>query len=150
MASAEETNLGLWPNISVLVPTCYFRHQFHSNVVAMFQHQTYPGDMQLLIHDGACGRSDSSKTGLSQVMIETSDKDERIKYYFDPTVSSDGRGDVMSLGAKRNWLVSQAETELVAHFDDDDYYAPHYLEEMVTRLLDKEADLVKLDGADNF
>ena len=116
----------------------------------MFQHQTYPGDMELLVHDGACGTSDSSKSSLSEVMIEASDNDVRIKYYFDPTISSTGRGAVMSLGAKRNWLVNKVETELVAHFDDDDYYAPHYLEEMVTRILDKEADLVKLDGADKI
>ena len=30
-----------------------------------------------------------------------------------------------SLGEKRNWLVQHASGEYVAHFDDDDYYAPH-------------------------
>lgn len=115
----------------------------------MFQHQTYAGHMELLIHDGACGKSDSSKSVKSNPVVKAAEKDQRIKYSFDPTTSSTpGENGVMSLGAKRNWLLEKVETELVAHFDDDDYYAPQYLEVMVTRLIDNNADFVKLDGID--
>ena len=103
--------------------------------------------MELLVHDGACGKSDSSKSVQSTSIVEAAETDTRIKYNFDPTTSSTpGENGVMSLGAKRNWLLERVETELSAHFDDDDYYAPKYLEEMVTRLIDNKADFVKLDG----
>jgi glycosyltransferase involved in cell wall biosynthesis len=79
--------------------------------------------------------------------VEAAGSDTRIKYSFDPTTSSTpGENGVMSLGTKRNWLLERVKTDLVAHFDDDDYYAPKYLEEMVKRLINNKADFVKLDG----
>ena len=50
----------------------------------------------------------------------------------------------MSLGHKRNYLVGLARGEVVAQFDDDDYYAPDYLEVMLDTLGD--AHLAKLAG----
>lgn len=32
-----------------------------------------------------------------------------------------------TVGEKRNLLIQQARSELIVHFDDDDYYAPNYL-----------------------
>ena len=114
----------------------------------MFQHQTYLGDMELIVHDGACGKTNSFKSALSYIMIEAADKDPRIKYYFDKQTSRSGRGEVMTIGAKRNFLLNKVATALVANFDDDDYYSPHYVEEMVTHLIQNDADMIKLNGND--
>ncbi len=50
----------------------------------------------------------------------------------------------LALGEKRNRLVAQAQGELIAHFDDDDLYAPTYLETMAR--LRGEADFFTLSG----
>jgi hypothetical protein len=52
----------------------------------------------------------------------------------------------MTIGAKRNQLVAEARGEIVAHFDDDDYYAPAYLDTMVGLLESHGADFVKLSS----
>jgi hypothetical protein len=40
----------------------------------------------------------------------------------------------MLVSAKRNWLCERASAPAIAQFDDDDYYAPHYLATMLARL----------------
>lgn len=52
----------------------------------------------------------------------------------------------MTIGAKRNKLLDEARGEIIAHFDDDDYYAPEYLRTMVELLEAHAADFVKLSG----
>ncbi|HEY0465859.1 MAG TPA: glycosyltransferase family A protein [Polyangiaceae bacterium] len=51
----------------------------------------------------------------------------------------------LSIGAKRNWLVDRAQSEFIAHFDDDDFYAKDYLSTMRGRLL-RGADMSKLSA----
>ncbi|KAH8048450.1 hypothetical protein JL722_12502 [Aureococcus anophagefferens] len=53
----------------------------------------------------------------------------------------------LSLGEKRNRLLALATGEYVANFDDDNVYAPTYLEAMVRRLDASGAGLVSLDEA---
>lgn len=62
--------------------------------------------------------------------------DPRVRYYW-----SSQR---MSIGAKRNALVRESRGALIAHFDDDDHYASHYLDGMAKLLEDNEAALMKL------
>ena len=50
-----------------------------------------------------------------------------------------------AVGAKRNWLCEQAAAPVIAQFDDDDYYAPDYLETMLARLA-ASADIAKLSA----
>ncbi|TYP79801.1 glycosyl transferase family 2 [Paenibacillus methanolicus] len=47
-----------------------------------------------------------------------------------------------SLGACLNYAASLARYELIAKFDDDDYYAPNYLAESVDTLRRTDADIV--------
>lgn len=47
-----------------------------------------------------------------------------------------------SLGACLNALVGAASGEVIAKFDDDDYYLPNYLRDQVNTLLNMNADLV--------
>jgi glycosyltransferase involved in cell wall biosynthesis len=70
-----------------------------------------------------------------------------------PAWSSDARvryehraGGKMKLGAKRNELCELAKGEIVAMFDDDDYYAPHYLDQMLALLNSNKVDFAKLYG----
>ena len=51
-----------------------------------------------------------------------------------------------TIGAKRNQLIEQAEGSLIAHFDDDDFYASNYLEVMALNLLENNKNLVKLSA----
>lgn len=50
----------------------------------------------------------------------------------DPTVRYKHVEEPTALGAKRNALASVAAGTVLAHFDDDDYYSPAYLETMVS------------------
>jgi hypothetical protein len=43
-------------------------------------------------------------------------------------------GAPMTIGQKRNQLISAARSDTIAHFDDDDFYGPVYLESMLARL----------------
>lgn len=64
--------------------------------------------------------------------------DARIRY-------THHAGARLSIGAKRNWLVERAQSEFIAHFDDDDFYAKDYLRTMRERLV-RGADLSKLSA----
>ncbi|CAB3780193.1 hypothetical protein LMG28688_00983 [Paraburkholderia caffeinitolerans] len=52
----------------------------------------------------------------------------------------------MSVGAKRNLAVALARAEVIAHFDDGEYYAPEYLRVMCAQLGERRADFVKLSA----
>lgn len=52
--------------------------------------------------------------------------DSRINYIYDE--------DILSIGEKRNRLISQAKGDVIVHFDDDDYYSPEYLTSIVAKL----------------
>ena len=43
-------------------------------------------------------------------------------------------------------LIEQARGEYAVQFDDDDYYAPHYVSHMISALNAKKADLINLRG----
>lgn len=51
-----------------------------------------------------------------------------------------------TIGEKRNLLIARATGEYIAHFDDDDYYAPGYLSTMMSTLRARDADMCKLSG----
>jgi len=65
--------------------------------------------------------------------------DPRIRYYHHA-------GARVPVGTKRNWLVEQERAPVIAHFDDDDYYAPDYLKVMLEKLSRNGADLVKFSA----
>lgn len=111
--------------VSLITPT-YRREHFlrlaHRTVAA----QTYP-DIEWLVLDDSPAPSEYMR-GLA---------DPRIHYRHIPQR--------MKLGAKRNELVAAATGDVIVHFDDDDYYAPHYVERMLGRLR-RGHDFVKLSG----
>jgi glycosyltransferase involved in cell wall biosynthesis len=65
----------------------------------------------------------------------------------DPRVHYTHLGEApMLVSAKRNWLCERAKAPVIAQFDDDDYYAPGYLDTMLARLETTGADITKLSG----
>ena len=65
-------------------------------------------------------------------------KDPRIHYQH-------YTGPRLTIGEKRNRLVRLAAGGAIVHFDDDDFYAPNYLEFMAARLA-QGADIAKFSG----
>jgi glycosyltransferase involved in cell wall biosynthesis len=65
-------------------------------------------------------------------------EDPRVRYRHVP--------DSMTIGAKRNALCDAAKGEIIAHFDDDDFYGPRYIETMVSLMSELKVDFVKLFG----
>lgn len=112
--------------ISVITPT-YKREKDLLRMIRYYRQQTHP-DKELLILDDS-----PTPSAAVQKAVE---KDPQIQY-FHSTVRQNN-------GTKRNFLIEKASGEIIAHFDDDDYYAPPYLELMVKQM--KDFDLIKLNG----
>ena len=110
--------------VSVVVPTKN-RQQLFPLLYQCFCDQTH-ADKELLVLD------DSPQPSSYFPAVG----DHRVRYIH----AESGR----SLGEKRNYLVRMASGDVVAQFDDDDYYAPDYLRAMLELL--GNAHLAKLSG----
>lgn len=62
----------------------------------------------------------------------------------DPIVHYRHTSSHLWIGEARNKLIEMSSGDVVAHFDDDDWYSPGYLTSMLQRLRNADADLVKL------
>lgn len=102
------------PLISVITPT-YNRSKYHERLYECFANQTYPQKELLILDDSPEPSSFFTKL-----------KDPRVHY----THSSKR----LTLGEKRNYLLDKSQGEIIAHFDDDDFYAPKYLRFMMNNL----------------
>lgn len=103
------------PRVSIITPT-FEREPFLPLIHKVVQAQTYP-DWEWLLYDNS----------LVPSPYLQAQRDPRIHYYY----KNDSR---LSIGEKRNWLNAQASGDVIVHFDDDDYYAPHYLETLLKAL----------------
>ena len=114
--------------ISVIVPT---RNRAHllPQLIKCFDEQTWSNKELLILDDTPAGE----------------DKIKTLKARH-PQISLWHVKQQQSIGFKRNQLIEHASGEVIAHFDDDDYYAPNYLEFMARELLKHGSDLVKLAG----
>lgn len=108
--------------VSVICPT-YQRAERHPLLYTAFNHQTY-ADKELLVIDDSPEKSP----------FFTNLQDDRVTYQF---LSS-----YYNIGHKRNLLIDLAKGEIIVNFDDDDFYAPTYIQTMVDAI--QEADFVKL------
>jgi glycosyltransferase involved in cell wall biosynthesis len=91
-----------------------------------FLNQTYPHKELLILDD----------TPEPSVFFKNL-KDDRVRYIH--------AWKRLTIGEKRNQLLDQAKGELIAHFDDDDFYAPGYLDFMI-KALGKDHAFIKLSG----
>jgi glycosyltransferase involved in cell wall biosynthesis len=114
------------PKISIITPTVG-RAALMPALWRCVRNQTIR-DFEWLVHDGS-PQPDAFIQGIA---------DPRVRYMYDPAA--------MKIGAKRNALCSVAKGQIIAQFDDDDYYAPHYLDVMLKFMKEQGADLVKLFG----
>jgi glycosyltransferase involved in cell wall biosynthesis len=110
--------------VSVVTPT-HGRESHLPRLYSSFKEQTHQ-NVELLIYDD----SDTPSPFIASL------RDPSVKYIY-----SRSR---VPLGAKRDRMVREAAGDVIAQFDDDDYYAPDYITTMVARL--GTSDLVKLSG----
>lgn len=108
------------PLVSCIMPT-YNRRHFVPGAIEYFLRQDYANKELVIVDDG------------TDFIEELVPKDDRISYvslYQKATV-----------GAKRNLACEQAGGEIIAHWDDDDWHAPHRLSYQVEHLLRTKSDV---------
>lgn len=113
------------PLISCIMPT-YNRRRFVPLALDHFFGQDYPNRELIIVDDGEDSVAD---------LVENS---PAIRYIRCPRAS---------IGAKRNLACEHARGDLIAHWDDDDWYAPSRLRYQVMPILDGEADITGLENS---
>src|SRR5271169_3418955 len=111
------------PLVSCIMPT-YNRRRFVPEAIRLFLTQDYPKKELVVLDDGEDNIAD---------LIP---RRPQIRY-----VRLDRRH---SLGAKRNIACEAAHGEIIAHWDDDDWYAPWRLSRQVAEIVDGQADICGL------
>lgn len=108
------------------------RQHFHEQLWASFVAQTWQ-DKELIVLE-------TYEDEPSKFLREIAAKDSRL------VLCSFKRkaGEDFNVGMKRNMTLHLASGEFIANFDDDDIYAPTYIQKMVTELKDRNAEAIKL------
>jgi hypothetical protein len=114
------------PWVTCLCPT-FGRVSFLRDAVSCFLSQRYPHKRLLILNDAARPLSVAADLGAQVRVLNAPEP-------------------FANLGAKRRALLDAADTELVAHWDDDDLYLPWHLSRSVAALLREEVDCVKSSG----
>jgi hypothetical protein len=117
-APAETT-----PLVSCIMPT-FNRRPFLPLALESFSEQDYPTKELIVVDDGT-----DTVCDVVQGMPD-------VRY-----LRLDSRA---SIGEKRNRACAAAEGAIIAHWDDDDWYAPSRLREQISPLLSAKADLTGL------
>merc|ERR1712232_1511026 len=123
--------------VSVVTPTTESRDIFHQQLWECFRRQTWP-DKELIVVE-------TYTTRPSNFFCELLAKDE----YTSELGPSVGLVHVpfeqhFSIGLKRNIGIHLASGRIIVQFDDDDLYAPEYIETMVKHLREKNFAAVTL------
>ena len=114
--------------VSVISPTTVERHGFHERVLyASFNAQKHPHKELIVVDSG----------GVPSPFFTDLD-DRRVRYIHKASANS--------VGAKRNVALRLAEGKVVAHFDDDDLYAPTYLTTMLAAMRESQTRFIKLNS----
>jgi glycosyltransferase involved in cell wall biosynthesis len=114
------------PRVSIITPT-FNRQNLLPALWDCVRAQSFQ-DIEWLIHDDSPQRA------------------SMFDAINDPRVTYTHIAQPMKIGAKRNALCKAAQGEIIAHFDDDDFYGPNYIREMVSFMTEQKADFVKLFG----
>jgi O-antigen biosynthesis protein len=122
------------PLVSCIMPTGD-RAEFALQAVCYFLRQDYPNKELVILDDGTDGLAERlGQAGWGG--------DPRIRY------CRVERG--LRLGTKRNRAVGLARGEIVAQWDDDDWYAPNRLSAQAAPLRRGDADITGLDAGVTF
>ena len=106
------------PLVSCIMPTCNRRH-FVPAAIRSFLAQDYLNLELIVVDDG------------SDPIGDLLPADPRIRYFHLPGKPT--------IGAKRNFACEQAHGSLIAHWDDDDWYAPTRIRRQVLALTQSDA-----------
>jgi glycosyltransferase involved in cell wall biosynthesis len=112
-----------WPLVSCIMPT-YQRRPFIPLTLRCFIDQDYPNKELIIVDDGAdqIGDLAASLPGVRHICLPSR----------------------AAIGAKRNLACEQAHGDIIAHWDDDDWYAPDRLRYQVTPILAGGAEITGL------
>lgn len=113
------------PLLSCIMPT-YNRRKFIPLALERFREQSYPNRELIIVDDGSDPVGDLVR-------------DEPMVRY----IRLERR---MSIGAKRNAACAQARGDIIAHWDDDDWYASDRLARQAAPILRGEADVTGLEN----
>jgi len=110
----------------VSVITCTNRINYANNILQNFLIQNYnEKELIIILNNNSLNKEDWEKLAEVHKEIRVFQLDESI-----------------SLGTCLNFGVSQSKGQILAKFDDDDYYGPMYLQASVKTLLSTDADVV--------
>lgn len=113
------------PLVSCIMPT-YNRREFVSHAIRYFLRQEYENKELIIVDDG----TDSIKDLIPD--------DPNIRYFY-----LDGK---ITLGAKLNLACDYAKGNIIAHWDDDDWYAPRRLGYQVDTLINTGAEVCGINN----
>src|SRR5262249_1150426 len=113
------------PLISCIMPT-YNRRSFLPLSLEAFESQDYPARELIVVDDG------------TDPIHDIVDKVASVRYVRLPARTS--------IGVKRNRACAEARGAIIAHWDDDDWYAPSRLTRQVAPMLAGDADLTGLEN----
>lgn len=123
-ANFPPMNASEQPLISCIMPTAN-RRDFVRRALEYFQQQDYQPRELIVVDDGQEDLSDMV-AGLGEVTYLRLSK--RV-----------------TIGAKRNLACQKARGNIIAHWDDDDWYAPTRLSFQAAPIIQNEADITGLD-----
>lgn len=114
------------PLVSCIMPT-YNRRAFLLLALRHFRAQDYPHKELIIVDDGS--------DAVGDLIGDAPD----VRYLRLTTRAS--------IGAKRNLACQHARGEIIAHWDDDDWYAPDRLRYQIAPILMNTADMTGLENA---
>jgi GT2 family glycosyltransferase len=114
------------PIVSIITPT--FNRPHYLPFITRFVLDQSVSDFEWLILD------DSPRP--SEFMLGISD----------PRVIYEHAEEKRTTGNKINYLIQKARGDIIALFDDDDFYGPNYLSNMLSEMRDNSADIIKFFG----
>jgi len=120
--------------VSVVTPTTEARVGFHENLWHCFRGQTWL-DKELIVVETF------TETPSPYFTSKVRNYEEIVHVRF--------RGD-LPIGTKRNMGVHFASGEIIVNFDDDDFYAPEYIETLVAHLQEQELVALTLSAWYDF
>lgn len=124
-AAAPNSPVTNVPLVSCIMPT-YDRRPFIPLALSCFHRQTYPNRELIIVDDGKDRIGDlvRDEPGVRYVRVHQH----------------------LPIGTKRNLACTEARGEIVAHWDDDDWYSADRLERQVALLVRGDADITGLDN----
>jgi glycosyltransferase involved in cell wall biosynthesis len=131
------------PLVSCIMPTRN-RRAFVAQALHYLQRQDYPNLELIIVDDGADAIADLVPELLAASQVDTSHGKVTVMHTADGSTRYVRLAQHAAIGLKRNLACDLARGTIIAHWDDDDWYAPHRLRHQLARLLDGTADITGL------